>query len=114
MGLQIDLPDAQAAQVFGPMLQAVGGELAARILRAAQAIAEDRKQGYMDKEEAAAYLGLEVRALENWMKPVAQGGRGLPHMRSGATVRFRRERIDAWYLSLEVNPPAVALYEHAA
>lgn len=106
----IQIPDDQLTALVRPLLERVGAELAGHLLSSAAALVADRAAGYMDKEGAAAYLGLKSeRALESWMKPLAQGGRGLPHLRFGATVRFRRDRIDAWSLAFEVNPPPVSL-----
>lgn len=97
-----------------PVLSRVAGEIAAQLARTAEAMAEDRQSGLMDKPEAAHYLGIELRAMEDWMKPVTHPrGRGLPHYKFGETVRFSRRRIDAWALKHERNPVAATLMEAA-
>lgn len=107
------LPPEDFRALAEPLLARVAGLLAAQLAASATALAEEYASGYMDKDEAAKYLGIEVRALENWMKPLREGGRGLPHLKVGATVRFRRCRIDAWALTQEVNAPPMEL-ERAA
>lgn len=111
--MRIELPPEDFRALAEPLLARVAGVLAAQLAASATALAEEYAAGYMDKDEAAKYLGIEVRALENWMKPIREGGRALPHLKVGATVRFRRCRIDAWALDLEVNAPTVVL-ERAA
>ena len=94
----------------------LGLVIAQHLARCAAAMAEDASQGYMDKAAAMKYVKLESeRALETWMKPVKDGGRGMPHMKIGETVRFSRARIDAWMLTLERNtPPLLKPLEAAA
>lgn len=118
--MKLDLPPEEFRAVAEPLLRAVAGQLAQQLAATAAALAQDAAEGYMDKEQAARYLGLEwgengSRTLEGWMKPVSEGGRGLPHMKIGATVKFKRGRIDAWMLTLERNPvPLLRPLEDAA
>ena len=105
MSLLLPAEDVRAA--CEPMVRSIAALLGAELVRAAEALARDAADGYMDKPQAAAYLKIEERALENWMKQASDSGRGrgLPHVKIGATVRFQKSRIDAWMLSLEVNAP---------
>lgn len=105
----LDIPADELAAAVEPLLARAGAELAGRILAIAQSVATDREQGLMDKAAAAKYLGIEVRALEDWMKAPHESprGRGLPHFKLGETVRFSRVRIDAWALCHERNTPAL-------
>jgi len=114
--MKVEIPSEEFSAVAGPLLTGAVNQLGARLAGAAADLAKGLADGYMDKEQAAAYLGIKERALENWMRPVAEGGRGVPHSKIGETVRFKRARIDAWMLSLEVNTPPVLrpLMEEAA
>jgi hypothetical protein len=116
--MKIEMPEKEFETVATPFLERVAAALGRALLKAAQALAEHLTNGYMDKPQAAAYLGIEVRALENWMLPVehpSKVGRGLPYAQiSQTTVRFRRQWIDAWMWTLVKNPPPVALFEEAA
>lgn len=112
-GLSLELPADDFRSIAAPVLERVSGLLAAQLVRAAEQIAEDRASGCMDKEEAAAYLKIKVRALENWMRPVSEGGRGVPHSKLGETVRFQRSRIDRWLVANEVNPLPINLEDAA-
>ena len=97
------------AAATNPVLRPVAEMIVSHLMMAAAQMAERSRQGYMDKAEAAHYLGKETRTVESWMLPVGHPsgrGRGLPHMKLGETVLFRRDRIDAWALAQEVNPPA--------
>jgi hypothetical protein len=107
MGLAVEIPAEDLCAAAKPMLERVAGEIALQLTKAAQAVAEDRRCGCMNKEEAGAYLGQKVRTIENWMRPVGEGGRGLPHIKIGETVLFKRSRIDAWLMTLERNTPPI-------
>lgn len=61
-------------------------------------------RGYIDKEAAAKFLGVETRTLEAWMRPEAEGGKGLPHLKFDRAVRFRIEALEEWARKFEVNP----------
>ncbi len=59
------------------------------------------------KPTAARYLGIEVRALDDWMLPVGKPrGRGVPFSKLGKAVRFQRASLDLWLLAQEQNAPA--------
>lgn len=118
--MHVELPPTEFADLVRPLLERVAGELATQLVKSAGALANDRVAGYMDKAQAAMYLGIEVRALENWMAPAGHSssgrgaGRGLPYFKFGETVRFSKARIDAWALTLERNPVAMHGLEVAA
>lgn len=60
--------------------------------------------GLLDKPAAAKWLRIEESALQIWMRPVGdRGGRGLPHVKIGETVRFRLSALEAWVAQFEVN-----------
>lgn len=110
--MNFEIPSEEMRSIAAPVLERASRDLAEQLVAAAKAFAQERESGYMDKEAAAAYLGLKSqRALENWMRPLGEGGRGLPHFKFGETVRFSRARIDAWAISQEANRiyPEVAL-----
>lgn len=109
--MNLTLPESELAAVVRPLLDRVAGELAAQLLQLSAGMAQDRANGLMDKEEAARYLKIEVRALEDWMKPAhEERGRGLPYFKLRSTVRFSRARIDVWALTHEENVPAPSLH----
>jgi hypothetical protein len=116
MGLSVDIPAETFREVAEPLFTRIAGALAAQLATVAETLAAERAQGYMDKAEAMLYVGLKSeRALEGWMKPLAEGGRGMPHMKIGETVKFKRSRIDAWMLTMEKNtPPLLRPLEEAA
>lgn len=101
--MNLSLEDEQFRAVAGPMLERAAGLIAAQLARAAEAMAADREAGLMEKAAAMDYLAIKSeRTLEAWMKP-EPGGRGLPHVKIGETVRFRRSSIDRWLTGQEVN-----------
>jgi excisionase family DNA binding protein len=51
---------------------------------------------WMDPEETAAYLGIALGTLRNWVSQ-----KYVPHVKRGRIVRFHRERIDAWLFAKE-------------
>lgn len=115
MSASFEIPDSSLAALLGPLMNEVGAQLATAVIKIAESVARDRADGYMDKAGACAYLKIEERALEIWMKPVEKGGRGLPYFKFDGPVRFSRARIDAWALTLERNtPPIFAALSHAA
>ena len=59
--------------------------------------------GAIDKEQAAEYFGITVRTIEGWMKPVADGGLGLPHLKFGTAVRFKIASLESWSAQYEIN-----------
>jgi len=106
--MNIEIPPEEFRAVAEPLLARVAGELAAQLVKTAEALAQDRTAGCLDKAGVAAYLGQKVRTVENWMRPKsAPGGRGLPHVKIGETVLFMRPRIEAWLLTMERNAPPV-------
>jgi len=63
-------------------------------------------EGWMDKAGAAKFLGVSLRSIEEWMLPRGtKRGRGLPYIKLGKSVRFRRSDIEAWGSGLLVNRP---------
>ena len=53
----------------------------------------------LEYEQAAAYLGIRVWTLKNWVR---DGILGVPLVRVGPRlIRFRRSSLDAWLLSRE-------------
>lgn len=48
---------------------------------------------FMSCEEAAAYLQLSVRTLDVWR---CTGRYGIPYVKIGARVRYRKSDLDAW------------------
>lgn len=48
-----------------------------------------RKQGYLSKAQAAAYLCLSTRTLEKHLQTI-------PHFRVGRKILFRRSELDQW------------------
>ena len=52
----------------------------------------------LDYDHAAAYLGIRVATLRHW---VSSGLFGVPFVKVGRRVRFRRARLDDWLLSRE-------------
>ncbi len=66
--------------------------------------AELAARGLLTKEQAAKFLTIELRTLENWMRPAGdRGGRGVPHLKIGETVRFKLQSLEAWACQFEVN-----------
>ncbi len=114
--MNVDLPPEEFRALAAPLFERAAEQVCESVAAAARAFAQDAEGGYWDKERAAQYLGIKVRALEDWMEPVVPGtrGRGLPHFKFGGTVRFKRSRIDAWALTQEMNRPAISLLEEAA
>jgi excisionase family DNA binding protein len=47
--------------------------------------------GLLTKAEAAEYLGIKIRTLDDW-----RAARALPHICRGGYVRFRRGDLDAF------------------
>ena len=61
-------------------------------------------RGLLTKDQMLRYLGIEsMRTLDTWMKPESEGGRGLPHLKIGETVRFRLTSIEEWEKKYEIN-----------
>jgi hypothetical protein len=112
--MNLTIPGEEVAAAVSPLLHCIGEALAAHLVRLAEAAADDKEGGLMDKAETARYLKIEERALENWMRPIEKGGRGIPYSKIGETVRFRRSRINAWLLTLERNSPEVVQWKEAA
>ena len=104
--MELRLPADQFRDVATAVLKDAleRGGIAEAIRQAAMAALA--MKGMLEKEHAAKYLGIEVRTLELWMKPVAEGGKGVPHLKIDKTVRFRIEALDAWSAKFEVNPVA--------
>lgn len=50
----------------------------------------------MTPEEAARHLGVSSRTLATWR---STGRHGLPYIKVGARVRYRRQDLDAWLSS---------------
>lgn len=50
-----------------------------------------RDSPWLTPEEAAAYLGVALGTLRNWTS-----ARYVPYARRGRTVRYHRDRLDAW------------------
>jgi hypothetical protein len=88
-----------AAEILGKAIEK-GGVVEAIKTAAAADIAS---QGLIDKAAAAQFLGVEPRTLEVWMRPVAQGGKAVPHMKIGETVRFRIDQLREWADQYTVN-----------
>lgn len=61
-------------------------------------------KGLLDKEAAARYFGIEPRTLEIWIRPLGErGGKGVPHLKIGETVRFKLASLEAWAAQHELN-----------
>jgi hypothetical protein len=62
-------------------------------------------RGLLDKAEAMKFLRIKSeRTLELWMKPAGDnGGRGLPYLKIGDSVRFKLASLEAWSVQYEVN-----------
>jgi hypothetical protein len=113
--MKLELSPEELAATADPVLMRVAVTIATQLAKTAEAMATAAANGYMDKAAAMEYVGLKSeRALENWMRPVREGGRGMPHMKIGETVKFKRDRIDAWMLTLEKNAPVVVHLEAVA
>jgi hypothetical protein len=103
-------PEELADAVAGAVERALREAGVAAAVRAA-IDAELALRGLLTKEQGAKYLGIESRTLEIWMRPAGQnGGRGVPHLKIGETVRFKLASLEAWALQFEVNKvlPAAA------
>lgn len=110
--VEIKLPlrdsiDELAARVLGHALQEAG------IVEAIRVATETHlaHSGLLTKEQAAKWLRIEESALQIWIRPVGdRGGRGVPHLKIGETVRFRLASLEAWAAQFEVNKilPAAA------
>lgn len=59
----------------------------------------------MTRQEAAAYLGVSVQFLE---VDVRSGRHGVPYVKVGRKVFYRRSALDQWLASCAVNPGAQA------
>jgi hypothetical protein len=104
--LELRMPGEQFADIATEVLTAAldRGGVAEAIKQAAQATLALR--GLLLKEQAATFLRIEVRTLELWMRPEAEGGKGVPHLKIDRTVRFRIEALEEWARKFEVNPVA--------
>lgn len=60
----------------------------------------------MNQGQAASYLGLSARTLENWR--LKGGGPAFVRM-SQRCVRYRREALDLWLMSREVTSTSAPL-----
>lgn len=60
----------------------------------------------MNQGEAAGYLGLSARTLENWR--LKGGGPAFVRM-SQRCVRYRREALDMWLCAREVTSTSAPL-----
>lgn len=58
------------------------------------------KPELFDTEPAAEYLGIEKHTLEIWR---STGRYGLPFVRVGRRIKYRRADLDAWLASRTVN-----------
>ncbi len=56
---------------------------------------------FMDRTQAAAYLGVSPGTLANWH---STGLRRIPHLKIGRNVRYRKADLDAFIESCVVNP----------
>jgi excisionase family DNA binding protein len=56
----------------------------------------------LTRAEAAAFLGLRMSALE---KDVCEGGIGLPYIKLGRRIRYRRTSLERWLAEREAIPP---------
>lgn len=54
----------------------------------------------LSTEEAAEYLGTKPHTLEIWR---AVGRYGIPYIKVGRLVKYRRADLDAWLASRMVN-----------
>lgn len=63
-------------------------------------------QSLMNQAEAAGYLGLSARTLENWR--LKGGGPAFVRM-SQRCVRYRREALDLWLNAREVTSTSAPL-----
>ena len=48
---------------------------------------------YLTPEQAAEYLGIKPQTLANWR---STGRYGLPYLRAGRLIRYRRDALDRW------------------
>jgi Helix-turn-helix domain len=60
--------------------------------------------GHLDQEEAAKYLRLSIRMLEN----LRQRGDGPSYFKIGRRVVYAKERLDAWLARHAVHSTAEA------
>lgn len=101
--MNLQVPPEEFRAMAEPLLKGAAKQLGEQLAAAAESLAEEMRRGYMEKDEAAAYLGIKSRALEDWMRPVSEGGKGVPHFKFGRDVRFRRDQLDAWARAYQVN-----------
>jgi hypothetical protein len=115
--MRLDFPADETKAVVAPLLERVGGELAALLVQAAAQLAADRAKSYMDKAAVAEHFGVAVSTIEGWMLPrdhASKLGLGMPYFKFRGAVRFRRDRVDVWALNHEENTPPVLALERAA
>lgn len=95
--MTFDVPSEDFRALAEPLLKGVAAQLAGELAKAAEQLASDRLRGPMNKPEAADYLRISVRCLEEWMKPEGEGGKDVPHyFPSHGQAKFYREDLDAW------------------
>jgi excisionase family DNA binding protein len=103
-GLKVELPAEMSRELGAEILRAAlekAGVMEAILLAVQAQIA---LRGLIDKPEAARYLGISVPTLEVWLRKEGdRGGRGVPHLKIGETVRFKISSLDAWATQHEVN-----------
>jgi len=58
----------------------------------------------MTREDAAAYLGVEVQTLACW---ATTGRYGLPFIKVGTRVKYRKSDLDQWLECRTVRPVEV-------
>jgi excisionase family DNA binding protein len=60
-----------------------------KFIRIGEVISYLRTDHYMDKAEAAEYLGVGIRTLESWVDRI-------PHYKPGGKTLFRKSELDAF------------------
>lgn len=50
---------------------------------------------YLNKKQACQYLNVSNNTLDKWIE------QGLPAIRIGTSIRFNKEHVDEWIMSLE-------------
>ena len=114
--MHLDLPPEDFRALAAPIIEKSAGAIAVEMSKVAKAMAADAAEGWMTKEETMKFVRLESeRSLERWMKPVSDGGLGMPHFKIGGMVRFSRTRIEAWAIATaEVNQMPVVQFREVA
>lgn len=60
----------------------------------------------LSTDEAAAYIGVSPHTLELWRSAKRYG---IPYIKLGRRVKYRKAALDAWLESRTVTPESVAL-----